>query len=232
MYKLVLVDADGTLFDYYKAEGYALKEALKYFNYSGDEKRALENYRKINSKLWLDLEMGEITKEKLRTERFKLLFKEFKVDIQVNDFSNYYLSKLGEASFLIEGAEEICRYLSEKYLLTILTNGIKKVQLSRLKGSPIDDYIDYIVISDEVGVNKPDPYIFEYTLKLVNHHNKEAIINKEDIIIIGDSLTSDIQGGLNFGIDTCWLNLHGLENNTGIIPKYEVNNLRELKNIL
>lgn len=142
-------------------------------------------------------------KDQLRTERFLRLF---------NEFGNCYLERLGKAGFLIDGSEDICKYLSRKYKLVILTNGMKEVQLSRFGQSSIKQYISDIIISEEVGVNKQNPYIFEYTLDRLNHGDKDSVI------IIGDSLTSDIQGGINFGIDTCWLNLDNVYNDTNIQP--------------
>jgi YjjG family noncanonical pyrimidine nucleotidase len=226
MYNLILLDADGTIFDYDKAEEFALKETLIKYRYDGDLKEVRERYRDINSNLWCELEKGTVTKDKIRTERFIRLFNEYGLKHEADEFSEYYLDRLCEGSYLIEGAQEVCKYLSEKYTLVILTNGMKEVQLSRLEGSSIKEYISDIITSEEVGVNKPNPYIFEYTLDRLNHSNKE------DVIIIGDSLTSDIQGGINFGIDTCWLNLYNIENKTELKPKYCINSLNGLTDIL
>lgn len=227
MYKLVILDADGTLFDYEMAEKYALNEAFREFSYSEDTEEICNRYREINLGLWLELEKGSITKEELRDERFRRLFLEYQLDYNVHTFSEYYLLKLGESSFLIDGAKDICSYLKEKnYRVVILTNGIKTVQVSRLGKSTIKGYVDHMIVSEEVGVNKPDPYIFEYTFNLLGHHDKE------NVIMIGNSLTADIQGGINYGIDTCWLNLSKRKNDTGICPKHEIHSLEELKAIL
>ncbi|GMQ64503.1 YjjG family noncanonical pyrimidine nucleotidase [Vallitalea maricola] len=227
MYKLVILDADGTLFNYEEAEKYALWESFKLFSFEGDIIDISNCYKKINLNLWLELEKGNITKEKLRYERFSRLFKQYKIDYDVNKFSDQYLLKLGESNFLIDEAEEVCKYLKNKgYKIIILTNGIKKVQVSRLEKSNIKDYIDNMIVSEEVGVNKPDPVIFDYTFNLIGHNDKN------NAIMIGDSLTADIQGGINHGIDTCWVNLNNIENTTNIIPKYEIHSLGELATIL
>ncbi len=226
MYEVVLIDADNTLFDFDRAGKYALKKALEKFKYKGDINRIYKRYKRINSKLWLELEKDTITKEELMIKRFRELFKEFKVKYPYESFNEYYLENLGKASFLITGAEEICAYLSKKYILVVITNGTKEVQLSRLNNSPIKKYFTEIVISEEIGVNKPHPHIFEYTLKLLGHKNKESVI------IIGDSLTSDIKGGINFEIDTCWFNKNDEENLTDIKPDYQIKRLKELYDIL
>ncbi|MCT4544133.1 MAG: YjjG family noncanonical pyrimidine nucleotidase [Vallitalea sp.] len=227
MYKYVIFDADNTLLDFTLAEKYSLTEALKQFSYKGDLDKILYSYREINRKIWLELEKGKISNEELKEERFKRLFKKFNLDYNIHKFSEVYLENLSESGYLINGAKEICKYLKEKkYKVVVLTNGIKKIQESRIEKSSIKQFIDLMIVSQEVGVNKPDPYIFEYTLK------KFGSIDKNDAIMIGDSLTADIKGGINYGIDTCWFNLNKVENNTDIISKYEIKCLDELKNIL
>ena len=226
MYKLLLLDADGTIFDFDKAEEYALQSSLEYFKYHGDFIELKKKYKIINSGLWHELELGNISKNELREERFRRLFTIYKLDFNIKDFSDIYLQFLSKGSYLIDGAVDICKYLSSKYKLVILTNGIKEVQLSRLEGSVIKDYISDIIISEEAGVNKPDPYIFEYSFNRIKHNCKS------DVMIIGDSLTSDIQGGNNFGIDSCWLNLNNITNKTTALPTYSINSLAELKELL
>jgi YjjG family noncanonical pyrimidine nucleotidase len=226
MYNLILLDADGTLFDYDKAEESALTKALKYIGFEDNLNDIRKSYRIINASLWKELELGTISKDKLKFERFNRLFKEFSIVFNANEFSSYYLDRLGEGIYLLDGAEEMCKELSKNHRLVILTNGIKEVQLSRLKDSSIKKYINDIVISDEVGVSKPDPYIFEHTLNVLNHPNKS------DVLMVGDSLTSDIKGGLNFGIDTCWYNPDNLDNISGIEPKYMITSLKDIHKIL
>lgn len=226
MYNIVLLDADGTLFDYNKAEKYALYETLMKFNYVGNIDQVKHKYRDINKNLWLELENGEITKDKLRTERFRRLFIELQLEFDVKKISDYYINKLAEGSFLIDGAKEICEYLSSRYILVIITNGMKEVQLSRIERSVLRPCISEIVVSEDAGVNKPNPYIYEYTLKRLNHNCKK------DIIMIGDSLSSDVQGGINYGIDTCWFNSDNVENITTIRPTYEINELKDLFSLL
>jgi len=226
MYKLILLDADNTIFDFEKAEGFALSETLKHFKIDIDFNIIRARYHEINSNMWSMLEKGEITKEELRFTRFEKLFKAFNIELSAQDFSTYYLIKLGEGNFLLDGAEELCKYLSSKYRVVILTNGIKDVQYSRIKSSVIYKYIEDIVTSDEVGINKPNKGIFEWTFNKINFNNKS------EAIIIGDSLTSDIQGGINFGIDTCWFNFKKDSSSKKIDPTYSVESLKEIESIL
>ena len=198
-YELVFLDADETLFDFRRAEAYALKRSF--------EDRGLEPaessfaaYDAINKELWRRLEKGEIDQGRLRVERFRLLLEKLGLAEDPEAFGEAYVGRLSEAAFLLEGAEETCRYLSADYRLAIVTNGIKEVQLSRFARSPINKYIEAVVVSEEAGSSKPDTGIFEYACDLLGFHDKSKII------MIGDSLSSDIQGGINFGIDTCWVN--------------------------
>ncbi len=226
MYKLVLIDADNTLFDYNKAEAHALENSLKDFGFQGDLNKIRQDYNVINKKLWQLLEKGDIEKGELSEKRFKLLFEKYGLDIPPKDFSEKYLSYLGQSGFLMEDAQEIIQYLYKKYTVIIVTNGIKDVQFSRLDNSTIKDYNHGVVVSEDIGVSKPNPDFFVHAFKLANHQDKKRAI------IIGDSLSSDIQGGINFGIDTCWFNYDNSELDTQLKPTYQIRALKEIYDIL
>jgi 2-haloacid dehalogenase len=224
-YDVILLDADGTLFDYDKAQAYALEKTYKHFRipYNTAE---LKRFRLINDRIWLDYEQGKIDSKSLRTVRFEQLFAGRNLQVSSEDFSTVYLKHLGDAAFLIEGAEEACRYLSAKYRVAIITNGLTEVQLKRIGRSPLRDYIYEIVTSEEAGCSKPGAGIFDYAFR------KIACSDKGKTLIVGDSLSSDIQGGHNYGIDTCWYNPQGRVNGSGLKPRYEIRHLRELQVIL
>ena len=236
-YKLVLIDLDDTLFDYPKTEETAFRntfEELGFFMESelGNAKKEeiyekiKDRYKDVNLQLWKDLEKGAVDKDRLKVVRFEKIIEEFDLKYNPYEMSELYLKKLGEAIFPFEATEKLCKYLHSKYKVGIVTNGIKEVQYSRIENSAIAKYIDKIIISDEVGVNKPDKRIFEYAM------NYFEIMDKSEVIMIGDSLGADIKGGQNAGIDTCWVNLRNNVNDTGIVPKYEVNKLEKLFEIL
>ncbi len=226
MYELVLIDADNTLFDYNKAEAYALENSLKDYGFDGDFKQVRNDYTKINSQMWLQLEKGIVTKEELSFERFSQLFKKYALKIPANEFSQKYLGYLGHSNFLVKDAQEIIRYLYENYRVIIVTNGIKDVQFSRLEKSTIKDYNHGVVVSEDIGVSKPNPAFFEHALKLANHKDKN------DVIIIGDSLSSDIKGGIDFGIDTCWFNFEKKKPDETLKPTYTIYQLKDIYDIL
>ena len=185
-----------------------------------------DRYKDVNLQLWKDLEKGAVDKDRLKVVRFEKIIEEFDLKYDPYEMSELYLKKLGEGIFPFDATEKLCEYLHSKYKVGIVTNGIKEVQHSRIENSTIAKYIDKIIISDEVGVNKPDKGIFEYAM------NYFEIMDKSEVIMIGDSLGADIKGGQNAGIDTCWVNLRNNVNDTGIVPKYEVRKLEELFEIL
>ena len=225
-YELILFDADGTLFDYDRAERHALEEACCKHGLEYSE-RLLKRYRKINSALWRQLEEGFITSAEIRVERFRSLLCELGLDAaSAPELAQDYLSHLAQGAYLIDGAEEICRYLAPNYRLAILTNGIQEVQTSRFQASPLVPYFDRLIISEEVGFSKPRPEIFEYAMNALGHRCRSTTM------IVGDSLTSDMRGGINYGIATCWYNPQARENDMGLEVDHEIYSLDQLGRIL
>lgn len=225
-YKIIIFDADETLFDFKKSERDAFKNTMLEFDIEYDENHHLKIYKEINTAIWKELEEGLITQKKLKVERFKRLSDRLDSGFDEGEFAKSYMKHLSYASFLYDDSIELVESLHKDYRLTIITNGLKDVQDNRIRKSIIAKYFEDIVVSEEVQVSKPDPKIFEHTLNNIRHTDKRKVL------IVGDSLTSDIQGGINFGIDTCWFNPNKIINETGITPTYEICNLMELKDIL
>lgn len=225
-YKILIFDADETLFDFKKAEKEAFRESILEFGINYDESYHFEIYKIINNNIWKELEQGLITQSELKIERFKRLSNKLQISFDEVEFANVYMNHLSNGSFLFEDSFDLIKSIKDKYKLIILTNGLTAVQEKRIKKSSIAKYFDNIVISENVGISKPNPAIFEYALKDINN------INKNEILIIGDSLSSDIQGGINFEIDTCWYNPNKLDNKTNLNPTYEISSLKELKKLL
>ncbi len=225
-YEIIIFDADETLFDFKKSERDAFKNTMLEFDIEYDENHHLKIYHDINTAIWKEFECGLITQEKLKIERFKRLSHSLNTAFDEGKFAKAYMKHLSLASFLYEDSMDLVESLHKNYRLTIITNGLKDVQDKRIRKSVIGKYFEDIVISEEVLVSKPDPRIFEQTLNNIRHTDKSKVL------IVGDSLTSDIQGGINFGIDTCWFNPDKMVNKTGINPTYEIFNLMELKDIL
>ncbi len=225
-YSILLFDADGTLFDFDKAEIYALEKSLLFFQRDFKIDFHLANYRDINSKIWKDFEKGLITAEELKIERFRRFIIRINEDMDAKLFAEKYLEFLSETAFLIKGVENLLAELYKEYRMLLLTNGLAKVQRKRLSLSPIREYFEGIVISEELGIAKPDPRIFRHSLEILD------FTEKDKVIIIGDSLSSDIKGGISYGIDTCWYNPHNNNVSEEYQPTYQIKNLKELREIL
>lgn len=224
-YRMILIDADNTLFDFDKAEANALSSLFRNHGLQ-EESDLLSAYHEINEKLWTEFEKNTITQDFIREERFRQLFDRYGIDRDPKEYGEIYLKYLADSSVLFSDSKEVCSYLSKKYLLAIVTNGITEVQKSRLARSEIREFISALIISEEAKSGKPGKEIFDYALRKMNFHEKDKIL------MVGDSLTSDILGGNNFGIDTCWLNRKRIPNATKIKPTFEIETLLELKKLL
>lgn len=225
-YEIIIFDADDTLFDFKKSEKEALKNTMIEYGIEYKESYHLKTYKDINSVIWKELEQGLIKQKELNIKRFKRLLERLNLDFDENEFAKSYVKNLSNASFLYNNTTKVIENLYKEYRLSIITNGLKEVQDNRIRKSSIARYFENIVISEEVGVSKPDPKIFEIALG-----NMKSTDNSK-VLIVGDSLTSDIQGGINFGIDTCWFNPNNIINTKKIKPTYEISNMINLKEII
>jgi 2-haloacid dehalogenase len=223
-YTWLLFDADGTLFDYEAAEAAALRLAFAQAGlpYSPG---CLTAYQRINQAVWRELELGLITPQALRVARFSRLLDELGATADATTLSTLYLARLSEQAQLIAWAEETVRSLRRTHGLAIITNGLREVQRPRLARAPIGDCFSALVISEEIGVAKPDPAFFDIALERIGRPPRA------EVLIIGDSLTSDIAGGNRSGIDTCWYNPGGARNATDARATFEIRMLPELLSI-
>lgn len=223
-YLWLLFDADGTLFDYEAAEQQALSATLAQFGLPfGPE--VLATYQEINGKLWRDFEKGLTNPERIKTERFALLFDALHWPVPPLDpvlCGEAYLTTLGTCVDLLPDALTVLNALTGKAHLALITNGLTKVQRARLANSGLDAYFEAVVISEEEGVAKPDPGIFDVIFSRMGHPQRR------DVLMIGDSLTSDIRGANRYGIDACWYNPRGLPRDRDVEIRYEITSLLEL----
>jgi YjjG family noncanonical pyrimidine nucleotidase len=224
-YRWLLFDADGTLFDYDQAEATALEQTFRQFGIPF-QPHYLTAYQQINGQLWKAFEQRQITPDVIGVRRFEQLFAALKLSILTQTFSTAYLQNLSACTFLLDGAETVLRRLHSKYQIAILTNGLKDVQRPRLAHSTIRGYVSELIISEEVGVAKPDPGIFAAAFERMGRPRKS------EVLMVGDSLTSDIQGGAIFGVDTCWFNPSGQPRPPEYRITCEIHRLDELVTLL
>ncbi len=225
MFTTILIDLDDTLFDFKKAEAKALCCTLEKLGIKPTQ-AITERYSEINDCMWKRLEKGEMTREEVKSKRFEVLFKELKVHTDCKLARNIYETTLSRDHIFIEGAENLLKTLYGKYRLYLVSNGSTHIQKGRIASSGIEKYFDRIFISEDVGSNKPSKEYFDYCFEKIDN------FCKEETIILGDSLTSDMKGGNNAGISTCWFNPNGHENEQQIKVDYEIHSLSEFMKIL
>ena len=198
-YRNVWFDADGTLFDFLRCEDEAIRETLTHIGVTPTDALVCA-YSEINDGLWTMLERGEIEKPELVWKRFAILCDRFGFEADPKEMARTYESCLSTKCYLLDGAEALVRKLSPLVSLDIVTNGLANVQRGRFAICSFRDCIDGLFISGEVGFEKPDVRYFE---AVAAAHSDFC---RERTLIVGDSLTSDMRGGMNFGIDTCFYN--------------------------
>lgn len=226
MIDTLLFDLDNTLLDFDKAEANALTKALGDAGITvTDEMR--DRYNKINLAQWKLLEQGKMTREEVKKHRFKLLFQEFDIKASIEEVAGNYQRYLGQGHYFIEEAEEILEQLSKRFRIYVVTNGTLAVQTGRIKSSGIKKYVQGIFISEEIGYNKPSIEYFHKCFAQIPD------FKKENTVMIGDSLSSDIQGGKNAGIKTIWFHREkDHTENPEPKPDYEIKSLKSLINML
>lgn len=224
-YRVVLFDADDTLFDFQRAERHALARTMEASALAYEERHAVV-YAGINRELWAERERQRIDTEELKVERFRRFLLALGVDTSPEHFSDIYLDHLADASFLQAEAREVVAALAGRCRLALVTNGLSQVQRPRLARSGIGTFFDAVVISEEVRVAKPDPRIFAHALQCLGHADASSVL------MVGDSLSSDVRGGFDSGIDTCWYNPSRLPNDGPITPTFEIARLSALTGLL
>ena len=225
MLKIIFFDLDDTLLDFTRAEREALSCAFRCFDID-PAPTVLDRYHVINREQWELLEEGVLTRAQVLTRRFDLLFEELGVRCSSREVCDCYEDFLAQGHWFIPGAVELLVELAPRYDLYLASNGAAAVQQSRLKSAGIGPYFKDIFISEELGADKPGPAFFAAAFSAISDFNPETAL------IVGDSLTSDIRGGRNAGIRTCWFNPHGKPARPDITPDYTIRALAELPDLL
>ena len=223
-YRYLLFDLDNTLFDFDRAEKTAFCAAFSAYGLVFDD-GIYDAYHQINDALWKKLEQGEMERERLKSLRFEMLLDSLQIpdsDRLSERLSRAYFDLLGKQNFLFPGAVDVCRELHETYRLVIITNGSTQVQKGRYFGSPLEPYFEKIFISELIGSSKPSAAFFDHVMHALGDPPRE------ECCVIGDSLSSDIAGAENAGIDAIWLDRSGKSDAQGRAVTHILRDIREL----
>lgn len=227
-YSIVFLDADQTLFDFHAAEHLALGRVMQRFQIPVTEENE-RIYVDINRELWRRFDKGEVTQQQLGVARFAGLLSKLGMDPSRGEEMNLdYEETLGLYGILLPGAETLCRRLHEKCALYILTNGMSRSQRGRLSRSGLLPYIKGMFVSQELGCQKPKKEFFEHVFAAL-HLTPDQL---KQTVMVGDSLGSDIQGGINAGLDTIWYHPRGNESPSPLQPAWEAKTLEQIGNII
>ncbi len=199
-YTFLLFDVDETLLDFNACEQNALKESFEHYgiDYQGE---MMEYYQQYNQKLWHDFEKGKIARETIFEIRFTHLFKTFQIDLDGKQFEAYYRTRLSANHQKMPYALEVLQTLSKYYQIYVVTNGLIQTQRQRMKDSRLDQYVIHSFISEEIGYKKPSKAYFDYVFKHIDNFDVDKTL------LIGDSLTSDMLGGKQVGLNVCFINI-------------------------
>lgn len=224
-YDWLLFDLDNTLLDFDATSEIALRSAFAQHSIDYTQEN-IQAYEKINRDCWEAFERGEMDFVTLRNIRFEHFVKQRNLNIDPMSFGNTYMSLLSSTDHKIDGAIELLKALKGKFNLAIVTNGLKEVKIPQLAKPDISQFFNQIFISEVLGVSKPHHGFFQQVFEKIGHPQKDKVA------IVGDSLSSDIKGGYDYGIDTIWFNPKQKTNLFGIKPTWEIQNLNSLNTIL
>ncbi|MBQ7344186.1 MAG: YjjG family noncanonical pyrimidine nucleotidase [Clostridia bacterium] len=225
MIRNVLFDLDDTLLDFKRSEAEAIRHTLREIGIEPTDE-VVSLYSRINRSCWAKLETAEWTREEVLHNRFDMLFEALGVSGDARATQKLYEYRLSLGAYYIDGAKEMLDEIHGKYRLYLATNGIVNVQTRRLRDSGIEKYFEDIFVSEKIGYNKPDKRFFDYAFERIPD------FVRDETVMVGDLLTSDIKGGINAGIKTVYFNPKGIKNDTGITPHYEIATYGELIKLL
>lgn len=223
MIEFLLLDLDDTILDFHKAERLALAKTLRSFGIEPTEE-VLGRYHIINKSCWEKLETGQWTRDQVLVNRFSLLFAEYRLSVDGAQVARAYEKNLSVGHYFLPGAEEAVKRLHQKYRLFLVSNGTATVQHGRMTSARLYPWFEKVFVSQEVGFNKPSPEYFSRVFAQIDGFDPKKAM------IVGDSITSDIQGGINAGIATCWVNPDHKQ--PTVQPDHQIEALSQLEALL
>ena len=229
--RVLLWDIDNTLLDFLASEKAAIRQDFAEFNLGECTDAMLADYSAINRRYWEKLERGEITKKQVLEGRFEEFFGKYGLEADVPAFNERYQILLGDTICFMDDGYEIVKSLKGKILQGAVTNGTRRAQEKKLKNSGLGELFDLIFISENIGVEKPGKGFFDVVLK-ESENRLAGPLDPREVMIVGDSLTSDMLGGVQNGLVTCWYNPRGTENRNHLALDYVIRDLHEVPAIL
>lgn len=225
MIKNIFFDLDDTILDFHMAERRAVEKTLQSRSISPTED-IIKRYSEINLAQWKRLERKEITLAEVKLFRWQIMLELLGRDGDAAELTGIYEGYLSQGHYFMDGAEAMLEALHGRYHLYLVSNGTSSVQRGRLASAGIEKYFDDIFISEEIGFFKPDAAYFSYCFSHIPG------FQREESLLVGDSLTSDIRGGNRAGIKTVWLDLHGETPLADATPDFTIHCLAELDRVL
>ncbi|MDQ0874293.1 2-haloacid dehalogenase [Paenibacillus sp. V4I3] len=221
-YKILLFDLDDTLLDFGANEKDSLTKLFQQYGYAFSDE-LIQLYNSVNKQLWAEYENGNIALDVVLNSRFSETMSKMGKVVDGLEWENLYRELLGDGTqLLMEGALDVCQRLSATHRLFVITNGITRTQFKRLKQSGLYDFFEDIFDSQSIGYQKPSIEFFDYVMNHISN------FNRKEALVIGDSLNTDIKGGLLSGIDTCWINRTAQKSPAEIKSTYTISSLTEL----
>lgn len=229
MVKAVLIDIDNTLLDFDASVKEAMKDGFKEFGLGSYEDSMFQVFERINTEMWQEIEQGCLTYEELLQSRWNRIFSALNISFDGCRFENYFRHYLFDSAIPVEGAEKILSYLSKRYVLCVASNGPYEQQINRLRRGNMLSYFSKLFISEKIGASKPSKKFFLHCLSELNN---ESEILPSEVIMIGDSLKSDIVGAIDMGFKTCFFN-KSKNGKADVLPvDYLINTLDDIRKFL
>lgn len=221
----LVIDLDNTLLDFDEGARKSLELALTAFDIPADDHH-IQTYKRINHQCWQAFERRELDVATLKGLRFKLFVEAIETDTNHKDLNRLYLDTLAHQVDEVRGARAFLDWAHPRFQLLLATNGFTEVQQPRLRKSGLNPYFQHVVISEEIGIQKPYAGFFDHAFDKMKNPDRDKVM------MVGDGLSSDIKGGVDYGIRTCWLHHGTMTNETDIKPDHSVETLEELMGLV
>lgn len=225
-FKNILFDFDDTLVDFYDAEKKAFYNLAQKYNHQPTQ-QDFEHFKKVNQAHWEAFQQNKLTKDEVLSQRFINYFNDYQIHVNGKEADKCFRAELAIAPVkLFDHTLEVIQQLKLNHSLYIVTNGVTETQLRRIAQTQFNEIFQDVFISEKAGFQKPMTEFFDFVFEHIGENNRNQTL------IVGDSLTSDILGGKNANISTCWFNIRQKENHTSIQPDYIINDLSEMIRIV